>query len=416
MNVLLVNTFHYLRGGDCRYTFALAELLRTRGHEVHHFAMRHPRNLPCADDRWFVEHVDFPAELARASLPAAARVLKRAIHSTQAKERFAAMLRELRPELVHLQNIHGHITPSILDATDGAGVPVVWTLHDYRLVCPNTHLLSHGKICEACAGGRFLQCTLKRCKKNSAAASAVATLEAHVHRLQRVSSRVDRFLSPSRFLARKFEEMGWKGRPPEYLPLFIPPAGNGGETRRPGGYGLYMGQLAAHKGLATLLRAAALTPDLPLRIAGEGPEREQLERQAAGLRNVRFEGHLTGEALRNLLDAALFVAVPSEWYENSPYAVLEAMGAAKPVIASNLGGLPDLVTHGETGLLFPPGDATALAGCMEQLRRDPDQSAAMGRAALARARNNHSADAHYASLMKVYAEAREQRQSTARQH
>jgi glycosyltransferase involved in cell wall biosynthesis len=402
MKFLLVNTYHYLRGGDSRYTFALAGLLRAHGHEVHHFAMRHPRNLPCADERYFVDHVDFPEELAKASASSALGVLRRAIHSRDAKDRFGWILRDLRPDVVHLQNIHGHITPSILPEAVRLEVPVLWTLHDFRLVCPNTHLLSHGTICEACADGRFYRCTLKRCKRNSLAASGVASLEAYVHRLLGVRLRVNRFLSPSRFLIRKFAEMGWQGPPPGYLPPFLPPGDTTSSRTPPGGYGLYLGQLAAHKGVSTLVRAAALAPDVPLKLAGEGPERSSLEASASGLPNVRFEGHLTGAPLRNLLEGARFVVLPSECYENSPYSVLEGMGTAKPVIASNLGGLPEMVEEGETGLLFPAGDATALARCMARLWHDPESAAAMGAAGRRRVEREFSADAHYSGLMSAY--------------
>lgn len=404
MKILLVNTYHYRRGGDCTYTFALADLLRSRGDEVRFFGMRHPRNLPCADERYFVDEIDFPKELAAATPAAALNVLGRSIWSRQARERFARLLDDARPDLVHLQSIHGHITPSILEETDRRNLPVVWTLHDYRVICPNTHLVSHGKVCEACKGGRFFSCTVRRCKKGSILASAVASLEGYVHRWRDVRGRVSRFISPSRFLKRKLEEFGWDGGNIEHLGYFLPESLLSAPAPERGSYALYFGQLAAHKGVRTLLRAVREVPDLPLRIGGEGPDRPVLEGMVRdlGLQQVSFEGHLTGEPLQALLRGASFVVVPSEWYENSPLAVPEAMVLGKPVIASDIGGLPELVNDGEDGFLVPAGDPQALAEALRRMQRDPALAARLGRRARERALEEHGSERHYRSIQQVY--------------
>ena len=408
MKVLLIQTFHYRRGGDCTYTFSLADLLRARGHEVSFFAMHHPKNLPCDQERYFVEHIDFAAVARRKSLRNGARVLSRSIYSFSARRRLAELLRQVRPDIAHLQNIHTHLTPSVLHALRDAGVPAVWTLHDYKLICPNTHLLSHGRICEACKGNRFYSCVVKRCKKGSYAASLVAALEAGAHRFLDLPSLVSRLIAPSEFLRDKFVEFGWPKDRFAHVRNFLlreQLAEAGGED---GGYALYLGQLERWKGVHTLLAACERLPQLRLVLAGDGSERANLERTVAERRlsGVSFAGHLDGGRLHDVLRGASFVVVPSEWYENYPYSVMEAMAAGKPVIASRIGGLPELVEDGETGFLVAPGDAAMLGDTLDRLASDPLVRRRLGESGRVRALEWFSPDRHYESLARFYDDAR----------
>jgi glycosyltransferase involved in cell wall biosynthesis len=407
LKILLVNKFHYRRGGDCVYTLALADLLRSAGHQVFHFSMRHPMNFSCPEERYFVSHIDFADLNARKNPLNGLRVLWRSIYSWEARTHVRRLIQELKPDIAHLQNIHAHITPSILTEFEKAHIPVIWTLHDYKLICPEDSLLSHGRICEACRGQRFYHCALKRCKKGSLGASIVAALEAYAHQFLRIPHRVARFVSPSQFLKKKFVEFGWPEKKIVHVRNFLPDLAQR-PVRYESAHGIYVGTLRTIKGVGTLLKALAQTPDIPFHILGDGPERKVLEEEAKRqrLRNVTFMGFLSGPDLQTEIDQAAFGVVPSQCYENCPYAAMELMAAGKPVIASRLGGLSELIDEGATGYLFQPESDGELAERMRTLWSSAGLRRQMGAAARARAENMFKPEAHLAAITELYADAR----------
>lgn len=378
MRILLCSNFYYRRGGDCAYLLALQALLEKHGHETAVFSMRHPRNLPCPQEKYFVDFLDY-AELNKSPTPLnAVRVLGRSIWSRQARRNVARLIADWKPDVAHLQNVHAYLTPSILGPLRAAGVPVVWTLHDYKLICPNDNFFSHGRICEECRGGRFWRCARNRCKKGSLGASAVAALEAYVHRGIGFARRVDRFIAPSEFVKRKFVEFGYPEGRIRVLPHFLD--GVPRPAPGPGTYGLYAGTLMPFKGVGTLLRALAKAPPHPFHVLGGGERLEEYRRQARelGLGHVVFRGFLSGAELEAELAGAAYAVVPSEWWETFSYAAQEPLARGIPVIASDLGALPELVRDGETGLRFPAGDADALAERIARLWGDPALRARLG--------------------------------------
>jgi glycosyltransferase involved in cell wall biosynthesis len=402
VRILICNTFLYRRGGAETYTLALASLLRAHGHEVIFFAMNHPQNLPSEEQRYFADYIDFPT-LHRSRTPANAwRVLSRSIYYPKAGRQIGDLIRELRPDIAHLQNIHAHLTPSIITAIRSAGVPIVWTLHDFKLLCPEHSFYAHGRLCEQCKGGRFYKCAINRCKKGSLAASMVASVEAYVHGALKLCRRVERLIAPSLFMQRKFTEFGWTEPPLQFVRNFLPELGKAHLGGR--GYGLYAGMLRPIKGVATLLRGLALAGDPPFIIAGDGPMRPELEAAAAalGLRNTTFTGHLGSEALSDVVADASYAVVPSECYENCPYAILEAMAAGKPVIATNHGGMAELVEHERTGLLFGLQNAGELATMVRRLAGDPETVVRFGAAARRVAERDFTSAAHYAAIRALY--------------
>ncbi len=406
MRILLCSNFYYRRGGDCTYLLALQKRLEAHGHETAVFSMRHPRNLPCPQEEYFVDQLDY-AELNQARNPLnAAKVLTRSIWSRQARRNIARLIADWKPDVAHLQNIHAYLTPSILGPLKAAGIPVVWTLHDFKLLCPDSHFLSNGRICEECRGGRFWRCAKNRCKKGSRAASLVAALEAYVHRALRVGHSVGRFLAPSEFLRDKFVEFGWPAERFTVLPNFLPempPARTSPEEQ--GAYGLYLGTLLPFKGVGTLLRALARSAPHPFHVLGDGESRGELERLAGELDlrgRVVFRGFVQGEELEREFAGARYAVVPSECYENLPYAVLELMARGIPVAASNLGGIPELVRDGETGLLFPAGDADALAERIDRLRADPELRCRLGSRAREFVCERADAERHLREMLDLY--------------
>jgi glycosyltransferase involved in cell wall biosynthesis len=416
VTILMVNKFYYLRGGAERYAFDVSRLLERHGHRVIPFATRHPQNVPSPYDADFIPGPDFDAPGGPlGALAQAARV----IYSPAARRAMGKVLARHRPDVVHLHNIAHHFSPSILDELGRAGVPVVQTVHDFKLLCPTYLMLCHGEVCERCAGGNVAHAVIHRCNRGSLLRSAVSAVESATAAARDAYRPVRRFLCPSRFLLEKLQTHGIAAERLIHLPLFVDPerlrAGSGSAPPgpSPGGGGdaefaLYAGRLAPEKGVRTLIAAARRIPQVPLKVAGEGPLAVELARERArgGLDHVELLGALSGETLVGLWRRARFTVVPSECYENSPLVVLESFALAKPVIGSRLGGIAELVGEdGAAGRLVPPRDPEALAGAMAELWAEPAAAAAMGEAGRVRVAARHTPEVHWAGLLAAYAAA-----------
>ncbi len=402
MRILLVNTCHFYGGGDSTYTFNLADLLRSKGHEVAFFAMQNPRNLPDPNADLFVSYIDLRELNRNRGLGAGLQVLERVIYSTEARNKFRQMLDRFRPDIVHLQSIHAHITPSVIFEAKKHHLPVVWTLHDYKMICPNStfRIDTTGEICEACGRSSYYQPILKRCKKGSLLASVTASVEAYVHSLMRVRESVDVFLPPSGFLKDKLIGRGFSPARVCHLPLLLPTEKFHADELI-GDYMLFLGRLEPLKGVRVLLEAARLVPEIKLMLAGRLAQ--SLASDMSSLpTNTQYVGMKSGEELAQLLRHAKAVVVPSLWYENQPFSILEAFASGKPVIASDLGGMTELVTPQERGLLVHPGDAEALAKAMRWMVANPVKAKEMGQTAQRYVLNQHGPELHYERLLGVY--------------
>jgi glycosyltransferase involved in cell wall biosynthesis len=401
--ILNVNKFHYLRGGSERYYFDLEAILSERGHRVVSFSMTHPKNRPSPQAARFVPEVSWDG---RGSALRALASGVSVIHSRAAAERIDALLDDEPIDVAHLHNIAHQLSPSILGPLRRRRIPVVQTLHDYKLICPNYRLFTEGAPCERCRGGRYWNAYLHRCGRGAGAGSLLLAVESGAHRAAGVYQRgVDLFLAPSRFLLEKAAAFGVPRERLRHVPY---PIAVGSEQEEHGaGYFLYAGRLAPEKGILTLLAAAERFRGAAIHIAGDGELRGEVAARAEGLPHVTLHGHLAQDEVARLQRGALAVVVPSEWYENLPLAILEAFAAGKPAVAAAVGGIPELVRDGETGILFAPGDAAGLARALESAAGDPGALAAMGARARAAARAAHDPGRHYAALLAAYAEARD---------
>lgn len=405
MRILLVNTFHFRGGGDSTYTLNLAELLRSKGHQAAFFAMQDPRNLHDPNSDLFVSPINFREMNRRKGMVAGLQVISRVVYSHEARRKIGLLIDRFHPDIIHLQNIHGHITPSVVFEAKARGLPVVWTLHDYKLICPNSHFLvdSTGQICESCGKSRYHQAALKRCKKSSLLASSMATLEAYAHRVLRVRERVDAFFAPGAFLRNKLIERGFAQDRVHHLPLFL---SEEMLTQRNGlhndDYMLFLGKIEPIKGIHTLLQACRLAPGIRLVLAGRLEEPLASELQPLLPPNAHYVGMKQGEELHQLLRNALAVVVPSLWYENQPFSVLEAFAYGKPVIASRLGGMTELLGNDERGKLVAPRDARMLAERVHWMATYYQESRDIGRRARRYLIDRHAADQHYQKVMECY--------------
>lgn len=403
MRVLLVNATFYPGNGSATHMFNLASLLQRHGHEVAFFSMEDARNLPDPNADLFVSNIDFRQINSNRSLAVGLKVMARVIYSTEARRKFAACLDRVKPDLVHLHNIHGHITPSVIFEAKRRGLPVVWTLHDNKLICPNTHFLideTHA-ICEACGIRSYYQCALKRCKKGSFLASLMATIEAYCHRAMRVRERVDAFISPSRFLRSKCVERGFDPDKITVIPGFV----SDSVFRSPSesqGYFLFLGRLEQIKGVPQLIDACRMAPEVHVKLAGRVAEdlADSIPSQLPP--NAEYVGMKSGEELIDLVSGALAIVVPSILYENQPYSILEAFACAKPVIACNLGGMAELVEHKVRGLLVELGNTEDLVEAMKWMSSHPEDAKRMGIQAQEYARELLNSEDQYRMLMGVY--------------
>ncbi len=403
MRILLVNKFFYQRGGSEAVFFATADLLRKNGHEVAFFSMRDERNFETAYAEFFVPEVVFRTGLPLTrKMAAAANIL----YSRGARRSIERLIAREKPDLVHLHNIYHQISPSILHSLRKNNLPVVMTLHDYKMACPTYNLLRDGKVCERCRRGRYYHCLAARCRDGSWAASFVSTLEMYLHhRLLHLYDLVDVFISPSRFLKGKLAEMGFR-RDVDYLPNFLDLEAFSLPDVPPEDVITFFGRLSPEKGLETFVEALRGLP-VRGRIIGEGPRGARLRDKARemGVGNLSFVPHLPFERLREEVGKSLFTVVPSVYYDNSPMAILESFAWGKPVVGARIGGIPEFVRDGETGLTFEPGRAPDLRAKILRLIQDRPFITAMGRRARQLVERSFSPDAHYDGLLRLYDKA-----------
>lgn len=394
MKILIANKFFFRNGGSEVVMFQERNYLLASGHQVVDFSMQDERNLPSDYADQFIERQDYRSGGKWSKLKSAASM----IHSPEAVRRISALIRATRPDLVHCHNIYHQLTPSIIGAAKRLGVPVVLTLHDAKPVCPVYNRLSHGTPCSACLDGDLTQVMRRRCAEGSLGKSALLYAEAVVQRRLGNYEQVDAFIAPSRFM----QEAITHRIPVEKARLLY----NGMDTegvRGTGaddGYALYLGRLSAEKGVGTLLEAhASSRAGWKLVVAGTGPLEAELKLK---YKHANFVGHVTGDRLREVIDRASVVVVPSECYENCPMSVLEAMAYGKPVVGSRMGGIPELVLDGETGFLFEAGSVDDLRTRLDQLMHDGNLRRRLGVNARQRVQADFSLDGHNTCLMDIY--------------
>lgn len=400
MKILLINKFLYPKGGDAISTITTGRLLKDRGHEVFYWGMEHPANPEYPYREYFVPYIDYnkPAGMFQ-KLTHSLNIL----YSFEAKKRIDALLKIIKPDIVHLNNFAHQLSPSILDAIKKYNIPAVMTMHDYKMVCPAYSMLLHGKPCERCSHGKYYNCFTNKCTKGSALKSLVNTIEMYLHhRILHIYDKIDLYISPSRFQMEKVKEMGFK-RDVVYLPNFadiedFKPVYEWKEDSI-----VYVGRLSYEKGVETSIDAVKGL-NIMLKIIGEGPEEESLKLKVKShkLNNVHFMGYKTGEELKDEIRRSMFMVIPSEWYENNPRSVIEAFALGKPVIGARIGGIPELVNEGETGYTFEPCNTEDLKAKIGLMIENKDKILEMGRKAREFVERELNPERHYKRLMEIY--------------
>ena len=407
MNILLVNWTWYPSGGDWTYVENMANLYEENGHQVIPFSMHHAQNLPTSYAKYFIKNIDYKVLNQESKILGAAKVLSKSIYSFEAVDQLKKLLKDVKIELAHLNLIHRYITPSILKVLNEAHIPIIWTLHDYTILCPESTFISNSQICEACKVGKFYQVGLKKCKKNSFLASAVAGLDNYVQSFLNNYQYVDYFISPSKFHFEKFEEYGFfKEKLHQiYHSYDINKLVNDKETTDldTEKYILFVGRLEKIKGAHTLLKAMKVCKDIPLKIVGEGSEEEELKHFATThqLTNISFLGKKNKSQIGDLIRHSEFVICPSEWYEVLGFTIIEAMLLGKPVIGSAIGAIPETVIHDQTGLLFEAGNSEQLAKQIVYLFHQPEKILKLGNQAREHVLKLTNPSLHYQELQRI---------------
>ena len=402
LKIVMAHKFFHPAGGPETVLFQSMRVLNSLGHEVIPFSMKHHRNLKTPYSRYFVSEVDYNNH--NGDILKKLKTAVNLVYSVEAQRKMEALINDTRPQLAHLHNIYHQISPSILRALKRHGIPVVMTLHDFKLACPSYTFLRNGTPCEICEGKHFYRAVAHRCVKNSFLSSFLCATEMYLHKmLQTYSKGVDVFIVLSQFSKEKMIQYGLPEEKIEVLPNCIDV-----DQYRPqkmvGDYVLFLGKLSEKNGIFTLVQAMKHIPEVKLKVAGEGEMGPLLKEYVAreGLKNAEFLGFMAEEKLKKLMQECYFTVFPSLCYHNCPMSVLESLASGKPVLASNLGSVPEFVEDGVDGFLFEPGDPTDLAEKIKYLFRKPLLVKKMGIAGRLKIESRFLSETYYPRLLKIY--------------
>lgn len=400
MKVLMVNKFLYPNGGSETYIFEVGKQLEKMGHEVQYFGMEHKDRIVGNRVESYTSNMDFhTGKLAKLLYPF------RIVYSMEARKKIRKVLEDFSPDVVHLNNFNFQLTPSVIyeirsfEKKCGHRIRLVFTAHDYQLVCPN-HLLMQpdGTLCMECLGGHPGRCMRHGCIHGSKVKSLLGSLEGWLYRSLHTYRKIDVIICPSCFMQEKLSvSPDLKGKTVVMHNFVGEKAENSPEKKD---YVLYFGRYCEEKGVGTLLEVCRRLPEIPFVFAGSGPMEEQVE----GIANVDNRGFLSGQELVEVISSARFCVFPSEWYENCPFAVMETQMYHTPVIASDLGGTPELVKDKKTGELFHGGDSEELFRKIRSLWQDKKRLESY--TAACAALNFGIAEEYCTELIKLYQKVR----------
>lgn len=395
MRILFINKFLYPKGGSETYCFNLADYLKSRGHSVEFFGMEHESNIAGNSLNLYVKNREFKKmSIEKIFYPFSI------IYSKEAKKKIRKVIEHFKPDIIHLNNFNFQLTPSILYEIKKQKIPVIMTLHDYQLICPN-HMLfieQKNKICEACKGRKYVSCIKNKCIHNSLIKSVLAAVEGFLYyKLRTYDKTINCYISPSSFLKSKFVEFGENNDRIFVLNNFIVHDSFSDGDVQKGNYVLYFGRITKQKGITTLIEACRMLPEIQFVFAGSG----DLENEVLSLNNIRYVGFKTGTELKKLISEALFSVYPSEWYENCPLSVLESQMYKTPVIGADIGGIPELIQDNVDGLLFKPGDAVDLAEKIKYLYENRNLLSDFSVRCAEKA-EKYSIEYYYKKLLEIY--------------
>ena len=409
MKILQINKFFFLKGGSERYFFDLSELLSQKGHGISILSTNHPNNFPYFEKDDFVEYNDFSKT---EGIWKDSKKIIRIFWNREAAKKLEKLIKKEKPDIAHLHNIFSHLSPSIIYTLKKHNIPIVMTLHDYKMFCPNYKFFSQGKPCFDCIKrNNFRSCLNKRCIKNSWSKSLIGYLEGKWQKdFLKIIDKIDIFLAPSLFIKRKAISAGLPAKKIIHLPNFIDNEFLNNKKIKnefnPQKYILYFGRLSEEKGIDLLIKSylenSVKLSKWIIKIAGEGPEQDRLKKINKRYKQIEFLGKKKIEELKKIISQSYLIIVPSIWPENFPYSILEGMGLGKVVLSARIGGMSEMIEHKETGLLFNPGDIIDLTKKINWAIDNPKKIKEIGIKAQKEILNKYNSEKHYNKLIKIY--------------
>lgn len=389
MRILLANKFYYRRGGDCIYTMNLEKMLKEKGHEVAVYAMQYPEN---EKSEWSGY---WPTNMTKLD------AFTRPFGDCQVTKGFTRMMEDFKPDVVHLNNIHTQLSPVIAKIAHEKGARVVWTLHDTKLVCPCYTCMREGKVCNECYNDK--KAVIRhRCMPGGLPGAIIGYLEARKWSKEVLQNYVDLFLPPSKFMMDTCVEGGYKPEKFRVLCNFIDVSKvkrlKGEEVKGfKGDYYVYLGRVNEVKGVRTLCKAAAQL-DKKLIVIGDGKLLPELQEAYKDCKQIEFKGQMQWDEFMPILRGARFMVLPAEWSENNPLTVIESQSLGTPVLGARIGGIPELIDEGVSGMTFTSGDVEDLKDKIMKMFEHEFDNDAIAKNAI----EKYSSEAYYEKLMNFY--------------
>lgn len=408
MRILLVNYRYFISGGPEKYMFNIKKMLEDNGHEVIPFSIHSNKNVETAYSKYFVEPIGSRDatyfDECKKTPKVIMQMLSRSIYSVEVEKAIRKEIKDVKPDLVYIIHFVNKLSPSVIRGAKNMGVPVVLRLSDYFLLCPRFDFMYDKQPCEDCLKKGYMSCIKKRCVKGSLFASVIRVFSMKVHQLMNIYADIDAFITPSEYLKEKLIANGFDAEKITCIPTFTASKSKVGDPKI-GTYGLYFGRVTEEKGVDTVVKAYEMMPERHVKIMGDDTTDEAKRLKAyieeKKITNIEFVGFKAGEELEEIIKGARFTLIPSIWYDNLPNTALESFQYSKPVIASNIGSLPELVLDGINGYLFKPADPKELCEKIELLDDDSIVEK-MGAASRSRLENRFAPKTHYDALLKIF--------------
>lgn len=399
MKILMINKFYYIKGGSETYFFGLKRMLEENGHEVIPFSMKDDKNFDSEYSEYFIENIDYTDKNILNKIKNAGKI----IYNFEAVKKLRELIKAERPDIAHLHIFQHQISPSILKVLKDEGIPIVYTVHDLKPVCLNYKMLNENGICEKCLGEKYYNCLKNKCVKGSYLFSGVNTIEGYVHKVLKSYEYIDYYITPSNFYREMLIKSGIDKDKIEHIPNFID-SRDYVPNYEFEDYFIYVGRLSEEKGVETLIKAMEHVNESKLKIVGTGPMEKKLKDLVVErkIENVEFLGFKSGMELKNIVSKSKFMVIPSEWYENGPMSVLEAMAMGKAIIGANIGGIPEMIEENENGLLFKSGDISDINVKLNHILNSDECIKKFGKRSRGLIEKKYDSKVHYEKIINVY--------------
>lgn len=408
MRILLVNYRYFISGGPEKYMFNIKKMLEDNGHEVIPFSIHSNKNVETEYSKYFVEPIGSRDatyfEECKKTPKVIIQMISRSCYSLEVKKAIQREIKDVNPDLVYIIHFVNKLSPSVIKGAKEMGVPVVLRLSDYFLLCPRFDFLCNREVCEDCLTKGYKACLKKKCVKGSTAASLIRAFSMKLHKMMHIYDYVDAFITPSEFLKSKLVANGFQKEKITCIPTFTSSRSTIGKPIV-GEYGLYFGRITEEKGVETVVKAYEMLPEKQVKIMGDDSTEEAVRLKKyikdKNIKNIEFLGFKSGIELENVIKNARFTMIPSIWYDNLPNTALESFQYYKPVLASNMGSLPELVVDGFNGYLFDPYKPDEL---VEKIRKldDDELVISMGLKSRKRLEERFAPKAHYDALLSIF--------------